>query len=84
MEEDDLGLSMRRRPSMMDRFSLMTISSGSTRLGEIPEQKWRRGGGYEDWDERGEEYSAPIVYPLRPYQPVVKERRFLGLFRRGG
>lgn len=66
---------------MMDRFSLMTMESGSTKLGEIPERKWHR--GYDDWDGRGDEYSAPIVYPLRPYQPVVKERRFLGLFRRG-
>lgn len=73
----------------MDRYSLMTVSSGSTRLGEIPERKWQRGGGggggeaYDDWDGREDEYNAPVVYPLRPYQPVVKERRFLGLFRRG-
>ncbi|CAN8095742.1 unnamed protein product [Discula destructiva] len=79
--EDDLGLSLRRRPSMMDRFSLMTMSSGSTKLGEIPERKWHH--GYDDWGGRADEYSAPVVYPLRPYQPVVKERRFLGLFRRG-
>lgn len=66
---------------MMDRFSVMTIASGSTKLGEIPERKWHR--GYDDWDGRSDEYSAPVVYPLRPYEPVVKERRFLGLFRRG-
>lgn len=79
--EEDLGLGLRRRPSMMDRFSLLTMESGSTKLGEIPERKWHR--GYDEWDCRGNEYSAPVVYPLRPCQPVVKERRFLGLFRRG-
>lgn len=73
---------------MMDRFSLMTMESGSTRLGEIPERKWHRGydddDDDDDWDGGREDvYNAPIVYPLRPYQPVVKERRFLGLFRRG-
>lgn len=66
---------------MMDRFSLLTMDSGSTKLGEIPERKWLR--GCDDWGEREDGYNAPIVYPLRPYQPVVKERRFLGLFRRG-
>lgn len=66
---------------MMDRFSLLTMESGSTKLGEIPERNWRH--DYDDWDDREAGYSAPIVYPLRPYQPVVKERRFLGLFRRG-
>lgn len=79
-QEDSL---LRRRPSRMDRFSLISISSGSTKLGEIPERKWLR--GHDDWDGRSDEYNTPIVYPLRPYgpPPVVKERRFLGIFRRG-
>jgi hypothetical protein len=56
------------------------MSSDSTRLGEIPERKWHRrhespGGSLE--------YNTPVMYPVRPYQPQVKERRFLGLFRRG-
>lgn len=73
--------SLRRRPSFANRFSLISMSSDSTRLGEIPERKWHRrldnlGGGLD-------EYNTPIMYPVRPYQPQVKERRFLGLFRRG-
>lgn len=74
--------SLRRRPSFANRFSLISMSSDSTRLGEIPERKWahRRHdnpvGGLD-------EYNTPVMYPVRPYQPQVKERRFLGLFRRG-
>ncbi|KAI3400168.1 hypothetical protein diail_4053 [Diaporthe ilicicola] len=73
--------SPRRRPSFANRFSLISMSSDSTRLGEIPERKWHRrydtsGGGLE-------EYNTPVMYPVRPFQPQVKERRFLGLFRRG-
>ena len=71
---------LRRRPSFANRFSLISMSSDSTRLGEIPERKWHRrhespGGSLE--------YNTPVMYPVRPYQPQVKERRFLGLFRRG-
>jgi hypothetical protein len=70
-----------RRPSFANRFSLISMSSGSTRLGEIPERKLHRrydspGGGLD-------EYNTPVMYPVRPFQPQVKERRFLGLFRRG-
>lgn len=81
MERRDSDGALRRRPSMMNRFSLISISSGSTKLGEIPERKWSR--RYDDWDGGSEEYNVPIMYPLRPYQPAVKERRFFGLFRRG-
>lgn len=73
--------SLRRRPSFANRFSLISMSSDSTRLGEIPERKWHRrldgpGVGLD-------EYNTPVMYPVRPFQPQVKERRFLGLFRRG-
>lgn len=78
---EDRNSSLRRRSSLMDRFSLISISSTSTKLGEIPERRWR--GRPDGLDGRLDEYNAPIVYPLRPYQPVVKERRFMGLFRRG-
>lgn len=73
-----------RRPSVMSRFSIRSISSASTKLGEIPERSWRRQGP-DDWPGPGalDEYSAPIVYPLKPYQPAVKEKRFMGLFKRG-
>lgn len=79
--EPSASSSLRRRPSFANRFSLISMSSDSTRLGEIPERKWHRrheisGGGLE-------EYNTPVMYPVRPYQPQVKERRFLGLFRRG-
>lgn len=80
-----------RRASLMRRLSIMSISSASTKLGEIPERRWHRRGPDDDWAGLGggggmgslDEYSAPTVYPLRPYQPVVKERKFMGLFRRG-
>lgn len=79
-----------RRASLMRRFSIMSISSASTKLGEIPERRWHRRGPDDDDDWAGggvgmgslDEYSAPTVYPLRPYQPVVKEKKFMGLFRR--
>lgn len=80
------GNSLRRRTSTLlgRRVSLMTTSTGSTRLGEIPERKWFRRHDDDDDDlEEGEyKYNAPIVYPLRPYEPVAREGRFLGLFRR--
>lgn len=79
--EHSASSSLRRRPSFANRFSLISMSSDSTRLGEIPERKWHRphnnAGGSLD------EYNTPVMYPVRPYHPPVKERRFLGLFRRG-
>lgn len=84
---------LRRRASLMSRFSIMSISSASTKLGEIPERRWYRRGSDDVWAGPGggggggggfrDEYNAPTVYPLKPYQPVVKERKFMGLFRRG-
>lgn len=82
MECRDEGRLLGRRPSTTNRFSLVSISSGSTKLGEIPESRWRRRYG-DDWDGGSGDYNAHVVYPLRPFQPVAKERRFLGLFRRG-
>lgn len=73
--------SLRRRPSFANRFSLISMSSDSTRLGEIPERKWHR--RYDGPGLGLDEYNTPVMYPVRPYQPQVKERRFLGLFRRG-
>ncbi|PSR81512.1 hypothetical protein BD289DRAFT_438953 [Coniella lustricola] len=76
--------ALRRQPSnATNRFSIYSFSSGSTRLGEIPQSKWRRNlpGTNEDEDDTGY-YNVPVMYPLRPYEPPVKERRFLGLFKR--
>ncbi|KAJ0117666.1 hypothetical protein J7T55_001865 [Diaporthe amygdali] len=78
--EHSTSSSLRRRPSFANRFSLISMSSDSTRLGEIPERKWHR--RYDTSDGSSEEYNTPVMYPVRPYQPQVKERRFLGLFRR--
>ncbi|KAH8887455.1 hypothetical protein GQ53DRAFT_809130 [Thozetella sp. PMI_491] len=66
-----------------NRLSMATISSDSTRLGEVPEGKRRL--RYMATDSSSEEYNITAVYPLRPYyppQPEVKEKRFWGLFRR--
>ncbi|ROW15421.1 hypothetical protein VPNG_02301 [Cytospora leucostoma] len=70
--------------SLKNRFSLISMSSDSTRLGEIPERKWHR--RYDPLDGSVDEYNTPIMYPIRPYQappPTTKGGRFLGLFRRG-
>lgn len=91
-ERRDRDASPLRRQSslsLMRRFSIVSISSASTKLGEIPERRWDRRRTNDGWAGPGgiggslDEYSAPTVYPLKPYQPVVKERRFMGLFRRG-
>ncbi|POS75769.1 hypothetical protein DHEL01_v205837 [Diaporthe helianthi] len=83
--EHSAGSFLRRRPSFANRFSLVSMSSDSTRLGEIPERKWhrRRDDGQRPVGVGLDEYNTPVMYPVRPYQPQVKERRFLGLFRRG-
>lgn len=71
--------------SLKNRFSLVSMSSDSTRLGEIPERKWHR--RYDPLDGSVDEYNTPIMYPIRPYQAppptTTKGGRFLGLFRRG-
>lgn len=83
--------SLGRAASFLNRFSLASMASDSTKLGEIPEKKGHRrhddrrhdnrrsGGGGRGLDE----YNTPVMYPLRPYQPQPKEKKFLGLFRRG-
>lgn len=79
--EHSASSSLRRRPSFANRFSLISMSSDSTRLGEIPERKWHR--RHDNPIGSLDEYNTPVMYPVRPFQPQVKERRFLGLFRRG-
>jgi len=67
-------------PAASNRLSLMTISTDSTKLGEIPHRKSRR---RHEHDTASDEYNISPTYPLKPYQPPeVKEGRFWGLFRR--
>ncbi len=71
------------RSPVQNRLSLATMSSGSTRLGEVPEGKRRL--RYTTTDSSSEEYNVTPVYPLRPYysvQPEVKEKSFWSMFRR--
>lgn len=76
------GSNAGRRTSFLNRFSLMSMASDSTRLGEIPERKWHR--KYDPLDGSLDEYNTPVMYPIRPYQKQQpKEKKFLGLFRRG-
>lgn len=64
--------------SFLNRFSLMSAASDSTKLGEIPEKKLRR--RYDGEGGRSDEYNTPVVYPLRPYKAKPKPKKFLGLF----
>lgn len=76
------GNNAGRRTSFLNRFSLMSMASDSTRLGEIPERKWHR--KYDPLDGSLDEYNTPVMYPIRPYQKQQpKEKKFLGLFKRG-
>lgn len=66
------------------RVSLISVSTDSTKLGEIPERKWRpRLEYYDNSSDASSEYNVRPTYPLKPYKAEVKERRFWGLFRRG-
>ncbi|KAB5545696.1 hypothetical protein GE09DRAFT_1224651 [Coniochaeta sp. 2T2.1] len=74
--------------AVLNRISLASIVTDSTKLGEIPERKWtstrlqrRRGSDDSTLDEDGY-YNVSPVFPLTRYESPVKERRFLGLFRR--
>ncbi|KAB5547323.1 hypothetical protein GE09DRAFT_1224331 [Coniochaeta sp. 2T2.1] len=85
------GLLKKRTASpeaVPNRMSLASIATDSTKLGEIPERKWtstrlqrRRGSEDSTLDEDGY-YNVAPVFPLTRYESPVKERRFLGLFRR--
>ncbi|KZL83462.1 hypothetical protein CI238_02501, partial [Colletotrichum incanum] len=64
------------------RMSIATISSGSTKLGEITPNRLRR-LPLEDLGASGEFTMRP-TYPLRPYhQPEAKQKRFWKIFGRG-
>ncbi|OIW29999.1 hypothetical protein CONLIGDRAFT_680793 [Coniochaeta ligniaria NRRL 30616] len=69
-----------------NRLSLASIATDSTKLGEIPERKWSsrhtRPRNSDSTLDDSEYYNVTPVFPLKPYESPVKERRFLGLFRR--
>ncbi|KAK0742287.1 hypothetical protein B0T21DRAFT_282757 [Apiosordaria backusii] len=76
-----------------NRISIMSFSSDSTKLGEIPQRKWQPSHrslyitttGSPSEEEEDEEYNIRPVFPLKPYTVEVKERgRFWGLFARRG
>lgn len=76
----------RQSPAVPNRLSLASIATDSTKLGEIPERKWmsrhtRRRNSDSTMDE-SDYYNVAPVFPLKPYETPVKERRFFGLFRR--
>ncbi|TPX15133.1 uncharacterized protein E0L32_004691 [Thyridium curvatum] len=62
------------------RISIVSIATDSTKLGEIPERKWRR---RLEHDTSSDEYNVRPIYPLKPYQqPEPKRKGFFGLFKR--
>ncbi|KAK9773843.1 hypothetical protein SCAR479_09484 [Seiridium cardinale] len=63
---------------MPNRISYISMSSDSTKLGEIPQRRSRLVRRSEA--NSLEEYSIQPIYPLYPYQPPAKEKR--GLLRR--
>ncbi|KAK4104985.1 hypothetical protein N658DRAFT_418743 [Parathielavia hyrcaniae] len=72
----------KNKTAVPNRISILSFSSDSTKLGEIPERKWRSVMHYSLTDPNGDEYNVPPVFPLKPYTVEVRERRFLGFFRR--
>lgn len=61
------------------RMSMATMSSGSTKLGEIAPNKLRR--RLSEKPASTDQFSVAPTYPLRPYhQPEVKRKRLWGLF----
>ncbi|KAK0720491.1 hypothetical protein B0H67DRAFT_192203 [Lasiosphaeris hirsuta] len=67
----------RMATAAQNRLSLMSFASDSTKLGEIPERKWRP-RYYVSIDTSAEEYNVAPLYPLRPYRPEPREKSFWG------
>ncbi|KJR80347.1 uncharacterized protein SPSK_05339 [Sporothrix schenckii 1099-18] len=89
--QNDSGHRVGRRVSMLSR------SSASTKLGEIPEHKLRRRPKPADssdniWQREAPEYDIRPAYPMRPLwvpdvpepqqEKAQKQKRFWGMFRR--
>lgn len=72
-----------------NRVSRLTISSDSTKLGEIPGKIGRAPGPPSRYsngtDSSSEQYSIRPIYPIRPYKVSMQEREkkgFWGFLRR--
>ena len=74
----------RKSPKMVapNRVSILSFSSDSTKLGEIPQRKWQSVMKYSVTDSDAGEYNVRPMFPLKPYTVEVRERRFFGLFSR--
>lgn len=70
------------KADLPNRVSILSFSSDSTKLGEIPQRKWQSVTHHAGTDPDGDKYNVRPVFPLQPYTVEVRERRFLGLFRR--
>ncbi|KAK4229823.1 hypothetical protein QBC38DRAFT_358599 [Podospora fimiseda] len=73
-------MSSSPKPGTGNRISMMSFSSDSTKLGEIPQRKWRSVymSTTEDATCESDEYNVKPTFPLKPYTVEVKERRFWG------
>ncbi|KAF3808033.1 hypothetical protein GCG54_00012611 [Colletotrichum gloeosporioides] len=63
------------------RVSSATMSSGSTKLGEVRPRKLHR--RQSDNSAVSDVYTMLPTYPLRPYHSETKQKRLWGLFGRG-
>ncbi|KAK2001974.1 hypothetical protein LX36DRAFT_299029 [Colletotrichum falcatum] len=76
------GTSCTQKLYVKERMSVASISSGSTKLGEITSNRLRQ----QQLEDPGEpeELTVQPMYPLRPYyRPEVKRERFWKIFGRG-
>ena len=67
---------------VLNRQSLISFASDSTKLGEIPAHRWMRSAMFQNVDEAGDvQYPITTFYPLEPYVEPVKRSLFRRLFR---
>jgi len=73
-----------KTPPVPNRMSLMSFSSDSTKLGEIPERKWRQRSRFNqsDGDSNSDGYNVSPLYPLKPYTTEVKGQKRFWIFSR--
>jgi hypothetical protein len=63
----------------IDRNSIRSFATDSTKLGEIPERKWGRPAMLDSG-----QFPVKRYYPLEPYpEPEKQKSRFIRFFRRG-
>jgi hypothetical protein len=70
------------RTAVANRMSMMTISTDSTKLGEIPERKLRKRYTH-DSDLSSGEYNVSPIYPMKPYRSPEPKQGFWSFLRRG-